>query len=64
MEPIQVVVTFDPRTGTVNVSAPTDKIVAYGLLEMAREAIASRAKEEPSKLIRPVGVVPNGAVRG
>jgi len=59
MEPIQVVITFDPRTGKCNVSAPQDKIVAYGLLGMAHEAIASRAKEEPSKVIRPVAVVPD-----
>lgn len=63
MEPIQIVITFTPDNGNINVSAPTDKIIAYGLLEIAREVIAARPKEEPSKLIRPV-VVPNVAVRG
>lgn len=62
MEPIQIVITFTPGDGNITVSAPTDKIVAYGLLEIARDVIAARKEEPPSKIVRPM-VVPNLAGR-
>lgn len=63
MEPIQIVVAFNPQTGEVSLSAPNDKIVAYGLLEIARDLIAARKEEPAPKILRPT-VVPNIGGRG
>lgn len=63
MEPIQVVITMDPQTTNVHVSAPSNKVIAYGMLQMALEVIGKKETEEPSKVIRPVAVVPNGVGR-
>lgn len=39
-EPIQIVITLDPATNRVNVAGPvTDKVLCYGMLGMAHDAI-------------------------
>lgn len=43
MAKIQLVVTYDPQTSAISVTAPQDRLLAYGMLGMAREIIAARA---------------------
>lgn len=51
--PIQLVITLDETTGAFNVGGPIDnKLICYGLLGMARDAIDERAKQE-QRLIQP-----------
>lgn len=49
---IKLVITLDPKTGQVRVDGPiNDKILCYGLLEMARECIAEHTKQEQSRIL-------------
>lgn len=41
----KVVIEADPRTGGIMVSAPSNMIVSFGLLEIAKQILADRQKE-------------------
>lgn len=48
---VQLTITIDPTTGAVNVNGPIgNKMFCYGLLEMAREAIADHNKQPASSI--------------
>jgi hypothetical protein len=49
---IELVISFDQTTGQVGVSGPiNDRILCYGLLEMAREAIAKAGQEKKNGIV-------------
>jgi hypothetical protein len=56
-QPITLLVTFDPLSGSVSLSGPiANKLLIYGMLEMAREAVSSfdpkkGARDEPKVLV-------------
>lgn len=46
----QLVITLDPATGSVQVSGPIgNRLVCYGMLEMAKEAIQGHAPSEAKR---------------
>ncbi|MBL8911644.1 MAG: hypothetical protein JNM17_13205 [Archangium sp.] len=45
------------RDGQLTYSGPTDKVLALGMLELAKTTIANQSTE-PQKLVQPVAVVP------
>lgn len=53
---VRIVIEYDPQTGQVGVNAPQDKILAFGMLELAKQALAAQKPEE--KRIVPVGAIP------
>lgn len=56
MSDIRLLITLNPETGQCQVSGPIDnKLLAYGMLEMARDAIASFVPPQ----IQPVSAIPN-----
>lgn len=60
-QPVQVVITMGPNG--VNVQGPlNDKLLCYGLLEVARDMIQSHKPEQPGIVIasRIPAMVPNG----
>jgi hypothetical protein len=69
-EKIQLVLTFDPATGSVEASGPVNnKLLCYGILEMARDAIQRfNAKDEETRqgevkgprILLPRGPLPPG----
>ena len=46
---IQFVIELNPSSGAVNVRAPQDSILCYGLLEIARQVIQQRAEGKLSQ---------------
>lgn len=63
---IQVVVTFDPTTGSVNLNGPLENsILVYGLLEMGKNAYNTwlQNKQNESR-ITPVSIMPGFPPRG
>lgn len=64
MPPIQIVISMT-QDGQVSVNGPLEnKVLMLGLLEIAKDLVLKHKPEEAPRVIRPVGVVPNGAVRG
>jgi len=43
---VQLVIEFSPQSGSVNVQAPRDPILCYGLLEIAKQIITKRDEGE------------------
>lgn len=59
---IQIVVQFDPQTRQVQVSGPLqDKVLCYGLLEIARDTLHEHFMRSEAAKIVPV---PAGALPG
>lgn len=57
----QIVITLDRATGQLNVTGPlTDKVLSYGMLEMAKEIVAGVVPEEaaPAPRLIPVASLP------
>ena len=45
---IKIIIEFDPQSHSIQVAAPHDKILSYGMLEMAKQVIANQEeKKEP-----------------
>lgn len=55
---VQLTITLDEATGNIQVNGPIDQtILAYGLLEAAKQAIIDHSKQ-PKSLIQPVSMTP------
>lgn len=65
---IQLLITMDPSDGKVSVTGPIDQpVLAYGLLELARDAIKdhnARRTEEAQRRIVPPGPADLAIVNG
>jgi len=49
---IRLVIDFDPQTGAVNLSGPIEnKLLCYGLLELAKECIQNHAKQQKNQIL-------------
>ena len=59
IQPIILTITFNPANGAVSVSGPIhDRVLCYGILGMARDAIFENATKKPA--IVPVTGMKNG----
>lgn len=56
--PVQIIITFD-ESGALNVNGPIDnRMLCYGMLDMARDIIAERARKAAENLVQPAtGVI-------
>lgn len=53
---IQMVITFNPNTGAVQVTGPIqNRTLAYGMLEMAKEAVYDFKEKNKSQIQIPKG---------
>lgn len=63
-EKVQITVDFDPATGAVRLNAPLqNRVLCYGLLQMAMEIIAKQDNKapKPSSIVVPqIKIGPNG----
>lgn len=51
---LQLVITLDQMTGAVNVTGPINNgMVAYGMLESAKDAIRDHIRNNQSPIVRP-----------
>jgi len=63
---IQFIIRYTPKNGTVEIAGPIqDKILTYGVLEMAKEAVKA-VREEPmiQKAQGPLFIPPRGNGHG
>ena len=52
MEKPKLIVELDPQTGAVTVNGPiNDQIFCFGMLELAKEAIRTHAKEQNQRIL-------------
>ena len=56
---IKIVIEFDPQSHSIQVAAPHDKILSYGMLEMAKQVIANQ-EEKKEPMVKPVTLMPTG----
>lgn len=55
---IDLLIRFNPRTQEINVSGPIDnKILAFGMLEVAKETIVEYQKKQGERLVQPANFV-------
>lgn len=54
-----VVIEFDMKTHSLTVkgSALSDKVLTYGMLELAKETVAKQANQ-PERMVQPVSLIP------
>lgn len=56
MTQIQIVITFEPETGQINVAGPIEnKILTYGLLDLARDAVCDLHRKNENR-VQPVTI--------
>lgn len=59
VEPIRLVIELNPTTGATNVTGPLgDKLIAYGLLEVARQIIQEYKPEAAAPVAEVPRIVP------
>ena len=57
---IEVSITFDETTGLLGINGPTqNKMLMYGLLELAKEAVATVGKGAQEQRIAPATIMPS-----
>ena len=57
---IEVTITYDETTGRLGINGPfQNKMLMYGLLEMAKEAVATVGKGAQEQRIAPATIMPN-----
>lgn len=62
--PMKLIIDFDEVTSAVSVNGPIDnKVVAFGMLEAAKDAIIEYHREKKNK-IQPVGIMPPSIMKG
>lgn len=49
----EIHISIDPSTGRMNVQAPSNKVIAFGMLELAKSIIASQPVVQPRPAIIP-----------
>ena len=58
--PIQMVITFNPNNGSIQVTGPiNNRTLSYGMLEMAKEAIYDLKEKMKSQIQVPKGGIMN-----